>query len=218
MVDFRNQWRTWNMLLSITLLVFAAIPLADLRAQDSPTATDALPAVHDSTAEAALRSFYTALKNEDPDRAARLMVSAEPFAEWIDAQVKMSAATRRFSTAVTTQLGEEGRKLRTPGPADRVLQHLETNKPDVQGDTATWAMNPNNPLRLKNIDGHWKLDLESDVPVAQLKRQNSAINRMASSLDLVAADIEAGKLETVADIRDALRRRQMSLLPGAKRK
>lgn len=166
--------------------------------------------IDDSTPEAAIRSFYGALARKDSRSACQLLTTPDEMAEWSEVQAKTSASFKHLGTAAVARFGDEGRSLQLPIPAEAALRKLDTLKPTVNGNTAEWSMNPKSPMTLKRIDGHWKLDITFPSP-AHLKQANDVHGRIAAFVDTIATDIDNGKLNSVADVREEIKRQREAM-------
>ena len=77
---------------------------------------------------------------------------------------------------------------------------------------AVFRQMPAVPLKLKKIDGHWKLDLYSSFAnPADLKKINRVHGGVANYIGDVATEIAAGKYESVDQVRQELKRRREAL-------
>jgi hypothetical protein len=194
--------------LTLLLIVIAAPTLRHTPAQAESPENGKLK-IDDSTPEAAIRSFFGALAAGDSRSALQLLASPKEMSEWVEIQAKTSTAFKQLGEAAIAKFGEEGKTLQVPIPAALSLQKLETIKPTSDGKLAEWKVNPNAPLKLKNIDGHWKLDLyESWQSPAHLKLANEVHGRIARYVSQIAADLNNGKFKSIVDVRKEFKRQR----------
>ena len=168
--------------------------------------------VDDSTPEAAIRAFYLALASGNSRSARQLLAAPDEMAEWTEIQARTSIAFKHLGRAAVARFGEEGKSLQVPVPAEIALRKLETVKPALDGDTAEWPANPKAPLKMKRIDGHWKLDLyASFLSPAHLKRATDVHGRIAAYVGKIAADLDEGKFKSVSDVQEELKRHREAM-------
>ncbi|MEX0715923.1 MAG: hypothetical protein WD066_05020 [Planctomycetaceae bacterium] len=168
----------------------------------------------DSTPKGAIRAFYTALAKGDDRAASRFLVSADELAEWTRIQAQTSIAFRKLGTASVKRFGEEGKRLQMQAmaPAELILQKLDTWKLEENGDEAVWHVNPNAPLKMKKIDGRWKLDvLASFQSPEHLELLNDVMARVNALVGKVADDLEQGRFDSVAEVRVELKRQREAM-------
>lgn len=168
--------------------------------------------VDDSTPEAAIGAFYSALANGDSRAASELLVAPREMAEWTEIQARMTVSFNRLGKAAVARFGEDGNSLVAPVPAAVAFRQLDSVKPVVRGDSAEWPVNPKAPLKLKRIDGHWKLDVYSSFPSpAHLKQLNEVHRRVATYVGRIASDLDAGKFKSVAEVREELKKQREAM-------
>jgi hypothetical protein len=152
--------------------LLAALAANGGRAADSPEpAAKETVKIEDDTPEAAIRTFYRALAKGDARIAGQMLVRPKEMAEWVEIQAKQSVAFQRLGTAAVARFGEEGKALVIPVPAEVAVQKLETVKPVVKGDGAEWPVNPQAPMKMKRVEGRWRLDLYSSFQTPEHLRQ-----------------------------------------------
>ena len=117
-----------------------------------------------------------------------------------------------MGTAAVARFGEEGIALQTAVPAEVALRNLETVKPTLDGDIAEWPVNPKAPLKMRRIDGHWKLDVFASFPSpAHVNQANDVHGRIAAYVGKIAADLDEGKFKSVADVQEELKRQREAM-------
>ncbi len=213
-----------RLVLPLLLSVLVCAEATCLLAQEtSPPLGQASPAIEragnepkpkfgDQTPEAAIRSFYTALATGGAPTARSLLVSPTKMHEWVEVQVRMSNSFRRLGEAAVKQFGEEGKVLQFPVPAELALVKLVTIKPTQEGDQAEWRTNPKLPTKLVRRNGHWKLDLYASFLKPQhMTQQNVIFGRIAQYVEQIAQDIEKGRFETIAAVREEFKRQRAKM-------
>jgi hypothetical protein len=156
-----------------------------------------------STPKKAVRSFYVALVSDGAE-SARAAVSdslqAEVLADLRTLVTKVLAAQE----AAEARFGQSGAAVCGGLPSlDDIDQAAET----IQGDTATLALkNQSKQLKLKRVDGQWKLDVFSILGIDP-KDKDSARRMLAaaaSAADRVAQQIKSGQYKSADDASAAL--------------
>ena len=180
------------------------------RAGASEVAKEGRPEnVADSTPEAALRTFYEALAKGDANLARRVVVPHDLASEFIDTQVELTEGFLHLGKAGVAQFGEEGKALQPPLPAAAILARIKEVEIVEEGDMATWPYNPERPLKLRKVQNHWKLELHSSFgKPEQMQRFNKLMSRVASYVDEVADGIDAGRFQSVDEVRQEMRRQR----------
>ncbi|MCA9247776.1 MAG: hypothetical protein KDA42_11685 [Planctomycetales bacterium] len=163
----------------------------------------------DATPEEAIRSFFTAIADADPEAACSLLVAPEKMREYCRIQSNLSTSFRSLAEAGEAAFGEEGRVFRAGIPAHGAMQRLAEVEAVVDGDTAVWPSNPRAPMKLQRINGGWRLDLYSSFQKPQqLKMTNLIFERIANYVGEVAQGIRAGDHQSVAAVQAELRRQR----------
>ena len=168
------------------------------------------PNVRDKTPELAIRSFFTALSNGDTDGACELLVSPKKMRQYCKIQTEITGAFKNLADAAEAAFGDDGKVLQLPNPALEAMKRLGDVSPTVNGDEAEWRTNPAAPMKLKRIDGHWKLDLFSSFnkKPEQFELTNKVMSRVAKYVGEIAADMNKGRYESVADVQAEFRRQR----------
>lgn len=197
-------------LISVALVCLCTIQIVAVSAQETaPAKTPAKP--DDSTPEGAIRAFFEAIAAGDATLAQSYLLNPDPVKEWTEVQSSLSLAFKRMATAAV-KFGDEGKSLQTPVPARLAIQKLETVKVEQDGDSAKWPSNPQVPMKLQRVEGHWKLDLHSSFQKPEhLEMMNRVQGRIAKFVDRIAADMESGKLDTVESVRNEMRKERDAL-------
>jgi hypothetical protein len=210
-MNTKNPCMSAVLVLTLVLIATACLTLRHAIAQAESPEDENLK-VDDSTPEAAIRAFYGALAKGDSRSARQLLAAPDEMAEWTEIQARTSIAFKHLGTAAVARFGKEGKSLQVPVPAEVALRKLETVKPAWEGDTAEWPANPKAPLKMKRIDGHWKLAVYASFPSpVHLKQVNDVHGRIAAYVGKIAADLGEGKFKSVADVREELKRQREAM-------
>jgi hypothetical protein len=197
--------------LTSALLAMMSLTLSSAIAQDNPPENGNLE-IDDSTPEAAIRSFYGAIAKGDSKSALQLLTMPDELEEWAEIQARTSLVFRQLGEAAVKRFGDEGKSLQGPVPAEATVRKLDSIAPILKGDTAEWPLNPKAPLRMKRIDGHWRLDIYASFPSpAHIKQYNDVSGGTADYVGRIATDITEGKFESVAEVREEFKRQREAL-------
>lgn len=176
--------------------------------QDKPNA---------STPKGAAALFFQAMESGDIAAAKEMAVGNARQMAVLDALVPVVSGFKKLEAAAAKKWGEEGRKTLItgqdgPGSFD-FKEQLKTAREEIVEDSAT--ITPVNAkdakrdtMKLKRIDGKWKLDLAS-IPTDGLENQatQKMLRTMAQIATSLAGEIDQDKYASATDAREALRRR-----------
>jgi hypothetical protein len=207
--------------LSILMLAVASVAFgqADAPPATKPTAATTAPATlpsDASTPKGSLRMLFAATDAGDEAAIRARLYTATPLEERMaDATARISGATAKLHGALVATYGAEAAHTLLPDPAiaarkrdERLPQLVETVSAD--GQTASIRMEgfaAVEPFEFRKVGAEWKLrvgkKLET-VPAAEIEQQMAALEMQLKVLNEVAADVAAGKLKAIADVRQAL--------------
>ncbi len=181
-------------------------------AQDTLPATPTSKKLADNTPEESISSFFAALAAGDSSTAQRLLVSPEEMADYCATQAKLSLALIRLGRAGVTRFGEKGKALQQPVPASLAVSRLKDVKPVIDGDTAEWKSNPNAPLKLRLLEGGWRIDLRSSFKKKDhLDMTNRVFGRIVAYIDDIAERLEQGHFDTISDVQAELKKQRAAM-------
>jgi hypothetical protein len=165
--------------------------------------------VRDRTPKEAIESFFSAIADGNADAACSLLVSPGKMREYCRIQSQLSVAFRDLADAGEEAFGEDGRVFRAGIPAELAVKRLAEVQPVTDGDHAVWPANPKAPMKLKRIDGHWKLDLYSSFnKPEQLTMANLVFEHIGTYVTEIATGIREGAFESVAEVQAELRQQR----------
>ncbi len=158
--------------------------------------------------ESVLEKFYLSLANSEKE-AALACTTGDPLTEeFIDSQIRLNAAFALFGKNALEKFPEEGQSMQMPSPALLAAKKVSQVPVIVAGTNATWPSNPSSPLRLELTEGQWKINLANSFPSPDLVQQsNKTFDGISSYITDIANEMAAGKYETVAMVRQELKRR-----------
>jgi hypothetical protein len=192
--------RRFTLAVAFCALIVIGCPLL---ADDAPDQT---------TPKAAAGSFFKAMENGDVASAKALASGTDKHLAILDVLVPMISSFKQLENSAFKKWGEEGRKaIRQDQGAFDFNEMLKTAKEEINGDSATIISadnkpeNKKDPMKLKKIDGKWKVDMAS-IPAEQFEDPTSAklMQSVAGIAKATAAEIDQGKYADAKTAKDAM--------------
>ena len=173
-----------------------------------------------SSPKASATTFLKALGAGDVDAAKAASSGNDEQLKYLEAVTSMFSGISRYEQAAKKAFPQDPNTTTVAkGMSDAVagadaLARIDKGKVTITGQTASIlpaedAPKPGDPpqpakdpakaetIRLKQVDGQWKLDLDSQFQQEEMRRQNPEdMIKFGQSIEGVAADIEAGKYKT----------------------
>jgi len=173
-----------------------------------------------SSPKASAATFLKALGAGDVEAAKAASAGAPEHVKYLEAITSMFSGLSRYEQAATKAFPQDPNSTTmAKGMSDAIagpdaLARIEKGKVTITGDVASIlpaedAPKPGDPpqapkdpskqetIRVKNVGGQWKLDLDSQFERDEMKRQNPEdMIKFGQSVDALAADIQAGKYKT----------------------
>jgi len=179
-----------------------ALALAALLISSSTTPPDAAKACR-----AAARAYFEAITRGDAD-AALALVAAPSDADRL--AVHASAASeeglRRLEELATSRFGQRG----DVGIAARhrhMLDAIERAPVELDGDRAILRPEGERPVRLRRVDGLWKVESPADrLTGEERKALRQALQKTEETTKDLAERIRSGAVKSAQEVRDALRK------------
>jgi hypothetical protein len=175
-----------------------------------------------STPKGAAGLFFKAMEKGDVATAKTMVVGTDKQVAVLDVLVPFVSSLKQLEASALKKWGEEGRKAITAGPGGSggmdFAGELKNAKEEVTGDAATITSGKDpkkDPMRLKKVDGKWKLDMGSlqaekmDDPGA--RRTITAVSDLAKS---TAKEIDDGKYASAEEAKQSMTAKLMALLTG----
>ena len=178
-------------------------------------------AVDLTSPKASATTFLKALGAGDVEAAKAASSGAPEHVKYLEAITSMFSGLSRYEQATKKAFPQDGNSTTVAkGMSDEIagpnaVARIEKGKVTITGDTASIlpaedAPKPGDPpqapkapnakeetIRVRNVAGQWKLDLDSQFERDEMKRQNPEdMIKFGQSVDALAADIEAGKYKT----------------------
>ena len=191
-------------LFSILSLVSTAIRAAD---------------VDQSTPKATAMSFAKALEAGDEAAAKQLSVGSEQDQQVLSAMLEFTRSVKTLRDAAVKKYGDKADEVTGGGMNVDTAKAMEDTQITEEGDTATVATTRPQPssMRLKKVDGKWKVDLTETLKGAAGPDQNigqfqGMLKGWSAALTETAGEITDGKYPAPADATQALQVKMMAAL------
>jgi hypothetical protein len=169
-----------------------------------------------SSPKSAAIAFHRAMLAGDADAAKSTATGTPAQQQAIEAVVDTYATLRALGAATAQKFGPEVTKKSfansvfenglSDAAAEQVLKQIADREERISGEVATLVpkkvpgQGAAPTIKLKRIDGAWKLDLTPyELTPAQLKQTTT----MVAGLKQVVADIPADKFKSADEVRDA---------------
>jgi hypothetical protein len=167
----------------------------------------------DSTPKAAAKALYAALAEGDWAAAKQVTIVADGYDDAFKTLVDYGVGFTRLADAVTAKFGKKAAdEFPSPGRRSAIIgDATETDN----GDTALLIPNDgNDPLHMKRIDGHWKVDIFANPAFNGPEAMTKGLRVIAQAANETADDTAAGKYKTVQDVQKGIvERLQKALTP-----
>jgi hypothetical protein len=185
-------------LLACALVAFVARPA---------TAQDISP----DSPKGAASAFFKAMENGDAKAAKSLAVGSDKQLSMLDLLVPVVSSFKQLENAAVKKWGEDARKTLSQGQGSSMDfdKELKAATEKVEGDTATITSakpeQQREPMKLKKVDGKWKVDMSS-VPAEGLDNPQTSqmMKVMSDAAKSTATEIEQGKYASAQDARQAM--------------
>lgn len=168
----------------------------------------ALAADYSSPREA-YRTYVQALLDRDVKTAQNSVVGSDSINKFIVAQIQYNQSEAVFRKAITKAFPETAKEMKDQN--QETLDALKDSTEQIDGDSATLKQNPPAPLpvKLKRVEGKWKVDLlsmftEKQVDLDSVSRFRGALREV---MEMLTPDVEQGKFKTYDDLKSALQMR-----------
>lgn len=188
-------------------------------ATTSPAATMPVVVPADpSTPRGALKLLTGALDAGDAATARATLFTQDPGHQpWMDAMLRLSAATASLKTESVKAFGEEGAKavIGEPATATAVaMAALDRSTEEIDGDAAIVRAegNAEPPIELVRVDGRWRVPLAVFVGGAspeQLAETTTQMSTQAAVMEQFNKDLAGGKFKTAEEAIQVLQMRRV---------
>jgi hypothetical protein len=174
-----------------------------------------------SSPKSAAMAFGTALVAGDSAGVKAATVGTEEEYKMVDAISMMVSSMKKLNDAADAKFGKDN-GISQPNAGMDITKEIETSEIKVDGDVATVDKKDKNdknpPMKLKKIDGNWKVDLSS-LPKENMDQMMKVIPSISKAFTELATEITAGKYKTAMEAKDAMGQKMlaamMSANPGA---
>jgi hypothetical protein len=161
--------------------------------------------------------FGKAMEMGDAAAAKKVAIFGKDEEALIDGMAAITGGMKKMLAAATEKFGAEGaQSLMGPNADMNIVKQIEESELKIDGDTATLAgKDSSDPLKLKKVDGAWKVDVTSMNNDPNMAQQVPMFNSMAKVFTDTAAEISAGKYSTVDECQQAMQAKFLAAMMSA---
>jgi hypothetical protein len=218
-----------NLRLSILFLLIAILGGCLHRGLAKPQTLD------QSTPKAGLLAYYEAVASGDPACVRQCMYFTPAHARFAEDQAELAAVSARFHHVISAHFPGHDHDLFWETYTDSALDEARRGLPQatltVHGDHAiikgipakrgvTWQL-ANMECQLRNDRGHWKIDGEATPNIDNYPPKMGTddvvmgmmyyLHDSCPILRLITADVEAGRLKSIEQVKQAMKERSEGL-------
>jgi hypothetical protein len=162
-----------------------------------------------STPKAAAQSFAKAMESGDAEAAKAACTGADP--KIIEAMAGMSATRKKLHDAAVAKFGDDAKSIGSFDGNDADMKKMvDESEEKIDGDTATLKPKSGEPLKLKKIDGSWKVDMSQHLGMGDTAEATKMMGTMSKAAGETADEINAGKYKTAKEAEQAMQQKMMS--------
>jgi hypothetical protein len=156
--------------------------------------------------------FFKAMESGDAKAARAVATGSDKQLAMLDLLVPVISGFKQLENAAVKKWGEEARKTlsQTGGGAGMDFEkQLKASTEKIDGDTATiTSANPEQqrePMKLKKVDGKWKVDMSS-MKAENMDNPQTAkmLQVMSDAAKATAAEVEQGKYQNADEAKKAM--------------
>jgi hypothetical protein len=167
-----------------------------------------------STPQAAAMTFVRAIEAGDADTARRAAIAGGIEWDMVDALAHATTGMRKLRASATRRFGEtETKRVIDPRSPLDLSQRLKDADVASDGNVATITpKDGQNPLKLKNVDGEWKVDVGALTRGQDITRAAPLFHAVGVAATEAAAELDAGKYQSVRELQDALQSKMFAAM------
>jgi hypothetical protein len=170
-----------------------------------------------SSPKSAAMAFGTALLAGDSAGIKATSMGTDNDFKVVDAMGQMVGAMKKLSDAAVAKWGKDN-ALSKGSMAPDIQKELEESEVKIDGDSATIIKkdksDAKSPMKLKKVDGNWKVDLGS-LPKEGMDQLVKMAPAMAKAAAEVSAEIAADKYKTADEAQQALGAKMLAAMMQA---
>jgi hypothetical protein len=167
----------------------------------------------------AANAFATALAGGDAAAAKAACIGAEAETALVEDMIGLMNAVKKLRKAGGDKFGDAGASLAPEqrGPGEDLARELNAADVKIDGENATITSKSDKEeiLKLKRVDGKWKIDLGAMPNKEEMLKAGPVIRTMAKAANDTAAEIAAGKFKTADEAKAALAKMFPALVGAA---
>jgi hypothetical protein len=161
-----------------------------------------------STPTSGMKAFYSAIAAGDVKTAQAACNAEEKELEFIKANIALEKAFAHLAKSAQDKFGKDGQKLNAPSPSSIVIKQLDQAKEKaLDENTVEVLIGAGSTQRMTKQDGKWQVDLKSMLVGLGAEEGAKLFQSIATYIDETATAIDDGKLTTVTEVQQEIRRR-----------
>jgi hypothetical protein len=201
------------MIRRLTLAVALCASIALVR----PTTAQEIKA---DSPKGAAQAFFKAMEVGDAKAAKAIATGSEKQLAMLDLLVPVVSGFKQLENAAVKKWGEEGRKALSQGQGGGGFdfeKELKASTEQVTGETATITSSKpeqqREPMKLKKIEGKWRVDMSS-LPAEGLDNPQTSkmLQAMSDAAKATATEIDQGKYTTAQQAKEAMGQKILPVL------
>lgn len=184
---------------TLASLMFAALLVAGVGCSKSDL----------SSPKAAAKTFATAMTTGDAETAKKASTGVEP--KVIESMAAAMGNMKKLHDAAVAKFGDEGKAFAGMGPAgdDDMVKKVEEATEEITGETATVKPKDGHAMKLKKVDGSWKVDLAEEMAGPAAAMGTAMFDKLAAAAKTTTDEIAAGKYKNAAEAKMAMGKSMM---------
>jgi hypothetical protein len=190
-------------------LALAALALCATVAFNRPTFAQDIAA---DSPKGAAQQFFKAMESGDATAAKTVATGSDKQLAMLDLLVPVISGFKQLENAAVKKWGEDARKTLSQNGGGAGLdfeKQLKASTEKIDGDNATiTSSNPEQqrePMKLKKVNGKWKVDMSS-MPAENMDNPNTAkmLRLMSDAAKATATEVDQGKYATADEAKKAM--------------
>lgn len=155
-----------------------------------------------STPKGAAKAFANAMEKGDAEAAKRASTGGNPAV--VESMAKAMGSSKKLRDAAVAKFGDEGKNImgQENNEMAELAKTVDESEVKEDGDNATLKPKTGEPVKLKKINGEWKVDL-TEMMATMGTMGTGMIDSMSKAASETADDIQAGKYKTMSEAQQA---------------
>jgi len=202
-LEINMKSATWRFGMALVLLL----------AGTSVVLADSKPDLSDP--KGAAKAFATGVQKADLPLIKSASIGSDADYRLMDAMSQAVNASMKLRDAVSAKFGpEQAKQLSQAGPED-LAGVVDKSTVKVDGDNASLSepgQDPANALKLKKIDGQWKVDLNQIPNKDQLAQSAPIMKELQKVVEQTTGEVKDGKYKNVQEVQIAVQTKMRAVI------